>query len=94
MSCDVMSSLINNCENFMLHGPPEMAVSPQCCQGLLSLADIAGESILARKFICACIVSFIDDYGPNATTIARLPGLCRVSLGFPVDPNIDCRYIV
>ncbi|KAH7659524.1 Plant non-specific lipid-transfer protein/Par allergen protein [Dioscorea alata] len=91
--CDVISSLLYSCENFVVHGPPEMAVSSECCGGLLHLANISGKSILARRFICSCIVSLIDDYGPNATTIASLPGLCGVYLGFPLDPNIDCNNI-
>ncbi|KAM0934371.1 putative plant non-specific lipid-transfer protein/Par allergen [Dioscorea sansibarensis] len=91
MYCDIISSLLYSCENFMVYGPPEMAESSQCCGGLLHLANISAESILARRFICGCIVSLIDDYGPNATIIARLPGLCGVYLGFPLDPNIDCN---
>ncbi|XP_039129932.1 uncharacterized protein LOC120266373 [Dioscorea cayenensis subsp. rotundata] len=67
MYCDVISSLLYSCENFIVYGPPEMAVSSECCGGLLHLANISGESI-----------SLIDDYGPNATTIASLPGLCHM----------------
>lgn len=94
MDCSTVIALTSRCSDFIAYGGLEPGQGSPCCNGLASLNSIMADSIDNRRTACSCIVALTTAYHPNATTIARLPGLCGLSLGFIGDPNTDCnRYV-
>ncbi|PIA35797.1 hypothetical protein AQUCO_03500277v1 [Aquilegia coerulea] len=93
MDCTTVTALVATCSNFITYGTPEPMPGSPCCDALLGLNNL-GDSIDNRKAVCRCLMGLITTYNPNATAIATLPGLCGISLGFTIDPNTDCNYII
>ncbi|XP_073112140.1 putative non-specific lipid-transfer protein 14 [Elaeis guineensis] len=90
MDCSTVTSLLSTCSNFATYGTPDPTLGTPCCDGVVSLYNIASDSTDNRRSACSCLMALITTYNPNATAIARLPGLCGISLGFIIDPNTDC----
>ncbi|XP_020095118.1 putative non-specific lipid-transfer protein 14 [Ananas comosus] len=93
IDCSTVTSLIAACSSFVSFGSPEPSLGTPCCNGVVTLYNVAADSVDNRRSACGCLMGLITTYNPNATAIARLPGLCGVSLGFTIDPNVDCRII-
>ncbi|XP_072959144.1 putative non-specific lipid-transfer protein 14 [Typha angustifolia] len=93
VECSTVTSLISSCSSFITYGSPEPVLGTPCCDGVASLFNIAADSTDNRRSTCSCLMGLITTYNPNATTIARIPGLCGISLGFTIDPNTDCLNI-
>jgi hypothetical protein len=90
VDCTTVISLISGCSNFVEFGDPEPALGTPCCEGVTNMYKVASDSIENMRSTCNCMMGFITMYNPNATAVARLPGLCGVSLGFTIDPATAC----
>lgn len=90
IDCTTVLSLISGCSNFVEFGDPEPLLGTPCCDGVTNMYKVASDSIENRRSTCNCMMGFITMYNPNATAVARLPGLCGVSLGFTIDPATAC----
>ncbi|KAJ8438297.1 hypothetical protein Cgig2_003760 [Carnegiea gigantea] len=73
-----------------VYGSPDPLPGSPCCDAVMSLNNF-GDSPENRRSICRCLMGLIAIYNPNATALATLPGLCGISLGFVIDPNINCE---
>ncbi|XP_074294204.1 putative non-specific lipid-transfer protein 14 [Silene latifolia] len=92
IDCPTVTQLLSTCSAFITFGTPDPLPGSPCCDAMVGLSHL-GDSTENRQSICKCIMGLIDTYDPNSTAIATLPGYCGVSLGFIVEPNIDCSMI-
>ena len=61
-----------------------------CCSAVASLGQIATASKPDKKALCRCFKDAAKSAPINLGNAARLPQLCNVSVGVPIDPNVDC----
>ncbi|KAG5230654.1 non-specific lipid-transfer protein [Salix suchowensis] len=92
VDCTTVTGFLSACSTFINYGTPDPLPGSPCCDSMVSL-DVIAESGNNRRCICQCLMALINNYNPNATVIATLPGFCGVSLGFVLDPNTDCSLI-
>ena len=90
VDCMTVTQLLNTCSVFISYGSPDPLPGSPCCDAVMSLNNF-GDSPENRRSICRCLMGLIAIYNPNATALATLPGLCGISLGFVIDPNINCE---
>ncbi|GFQ08065.1 putative non-specific lipid-transfer protein 14 [Phtheirospermum japonicum] len=57
---------------------------------MTSLNNLA-DSVDNRCVECRCVMDLIATYSYNATVVATIPGFCRVSFRFTIDPNTECK---
>ncbi|KAJ1700922.1 hypothetical protein LUZ63_000701 [Rhynchospora breviuscula] len=93
VDCTTVLSLISGCSNYVEFGDPEPVLGTPCCDGMANMYRVASDSVENKRSTCDCLLGFITMYNPNATAVARLPGLCGVSLGFTIDPSTACGTI-
>ncbi|XP_008378217.2 putative non-specific lipid-transfer protein 14 [Malus domestica] len=91
--CASVTSLVTTCYTFITYGTPDPFPGSPCCNAMANLKVIA-DTIENRRFACRCLMGLIATYNPNAYAIATLPDFCQVSLGFNIDPNTDCNFIL
>ncbi|XP_020531472.1 putative non-specific lipid-transfer protein 14 [Amborella trichopoda] len=92
IDCTTVTSLISACASFITNGTPEPSTGSPCCNSVMSLNNL-GDSLENRRSVCTCLVNLMATYNPNVTSMANLPGLCGISLGFTMGPNTDCSSI-
>lgn len=64
-----------------------------CCAGAKALAA-ACTTTADKQTACGCLKTASKSMNVNPDLAKGLPGKCGISLGFSVDPNIDCsRYV-
>ncbi|KAJ6813640.1 non-specific lipid-transfer protein 8-like [Iris pallida] len=86
---DVLKDL-SPCSSYLSTGSG--SPSTACCGGLSAVVS-AASTTADRRAACSCIVSAMSQNSPNITAAAALPGLCGVTLPFPISANIDCSKI-
>ncbi|PSS10049.1 Non-specific lipid-transfer protein like [Actinidia chinensis var. chinensis] len=59
-----------------------------CRTGAQAIASAA--TTTDKQTACNCIKSASKQMNVNPSLVKALPGNCRISLGFTLDPNIDC----
>ncbi|XP_078433684.1 non-specific lipid-transfer protein A-like [Wolffia australiana] len=88
VSCGDVASNVGQCMPF-LRG--QSAAPPGgCCDGVRRLAAMA-PAAADRRAACYCIkqaAAQASDIRANA--VSSLPGICGVSLSFPISPAVDC----
>ncbi|CAN6484863.1 unnamed protein product [Victoria cruziana] len=87
--CSSVLFLVSNCSGFVMRGFPRPTPASPCCNALVTLQGMVNV-VEDRKGVCRCLVGLISMYRPNPRTVAALPSLCQVSLGFPVVPLTNC----
>ncbi|XP_020247954.1 putative non-specific lipid-transfer protein 14 [Asparagus officinalis] len=93
IDCTTVSSLTARCMDFVVYGGMAPGLGSPCCSGLVGLYNVAATSVDERRIVCNCLMGLITANNSNASDIARLPGLCGISLGFTIDPNTSCNSI-
>ncbi|XP_027364719.1 putative non-specific lipid-transfer protein 14 [Abrus precatorius] len=93
IECSTVTQYFSACSIFITYGSPDPIPGSPCCDAMSGLKTIAniGDN---RHYVCRCLMGLIDTFNPNATAIGILPGLCGISLGFIIGPNIDCKFPV
>ncbi|KAH7862302.1 hypothetical protein Vadar_002684 [Vaccinium darrowii] len=90
LTCGDVVRDIGPCLNYLKSGsgtPP-----PPCCTGAKTLAS-AASSTADKQTACGCLKTASKSMNVNPATAKALPGNCGISLGFAIDPNMDCSTI-
>ncbi|XP_021730479.1 putative non-specific lipid-transfer protein 14 [Chenopodium quinoa] len=93
VDCTTVTQLLNTCSVFISYGSPDPLPGSSCCDAVVGLSNL-GDTLENRRSLCKCMMGLIAAYSPDATSIATLPGFCGVSLGFVIEPTIDCTNIL
>ncbi|KAI4347513.1 hypothetical protein L6164_008323 [Bauhinia variegata] len=91
VDCSTVAQLFSACSYFISDSSVDPFPGSPCCDAMTGLNVIANSGD-NRGALCRCIMGLIATYNPNGTAIATLPGFCGVSLGFTIDPNVDCNF--
>nr|ABI26087.1 lipid transfer protein precursor [Ginkgo biloba] len=89
--CDTVDTDLAPCISYLQTGTGNPTV--QCCSGVKTLAGTA-QTTEDRKAICECIKTAAIRVKPVANAVKSLPGLCSVTLPFPISIATDCNKIV
>lgn len=89
VDCPAVTQQLNTCSVFISYGSPDPMPDSPCCEAIMGLSNM-GDTIENRRSICRCLMGLIAAYSPDAASIATLPGFCGVSLGFVIEPTVDC----
>ncbi|KAF7820913.1 putative non-specific lipid-transfer protein 14 [Senna tora] len=91
--CSVVTQAFSACSAFITFGSPEPVPGTPCCDAVSGLNIISNDSssIDEKRAACRCLLGLIASYDPNFS-VAILPGLCGVSLGFIVQPDTNSSF--
>ncbi|KAL2324507.1 hypothetical protein Fmac_023565 [Flemingia macrophylla] len=89
IECSAITQYFSACSIFITRGSPDPFPGSPCCDAMFGVLSIANSGD-NRPYVCRCLMGLIDTFSPNATSIATLPGLCGISLGFIIVPKTDC----
>ncbi|XP_057497689.1 non-specific lipid-transfer protein 8-like [Actinidia eriantha] len=90
ITCSDVVKALNPCLNYLKSGSG-MPPAP-CCTGAKALAS-ATTTTADKQTACTCIKSASKQMNVIPALAKALPGNCGISLGFTLDPNIDCSTI-
>ncbi|KAL6981570.1 hypothetical protein U1Q18_023196, partial [Sarracenia purpurea var. burkii] len=88
ITCGDVVRDIGPCVNYLTKSSSGLPPAA-CCAGAKSLAS-ATTTTADKRAACNCMKSASQKVSVNPSLAKALPGNCGISLGFTVDPNIDC----
>ena len=89
ISCATVDSAAAPCLMFA-QGKGGNVPSQACCQGLQKLAQNV-KSVDDKKAICSCLKDGAKKFGGvQDKFLSKIPGTCRINVGFPVSSNTNC----
>lgn len=94
MECGTVTQAFSVCYAFITYGSPDPIPGTPCCDAVSGLDVIANSSSDDKRSACRCLMGLIASYNPNFSAIATLPAFCGISLGFTIQPDIDCNSYV
>ena len=90
ISCPLAVGALIPCKPFLIDGADKP--TPPCCAAVKKVKDMAG-SKADLQALCECLKKASASMGVDPTKAEALPGLCGVSLPFPIKPDIDCSKL-
>lgn len=89
ISCGVVDMKAASCVTFAQGKAPTPL--PACCSGLQQLASTV-KSVDDKKAICRCLKAGVKNFaGVQDKFLSKLPGACKINVGFPVSMNTNCE---
>nr|UHK12170.1 non-specific lipid transfer protein 1a [Fagopyrum tataricum] len=88
--CGAVSKNLVQCITFL-----KGAAGPNkaCCGGVRTLASMA-QTPADRQKACGCLKNSAAAIpGLNLHNAAALPGLCQISVPYPISPSTDCSKV-
>ncbi|KAL3522912.1 hypothetical protein ACH5RR_015746 [Cinchona calisaya] len=71
----------------------DAAPSTACCDNLRQLAQ-GVKSLDDKKDICRCLKAGVKNFaGVQDKLLSKIPGACRINVGFPVSLKTNCETI-
>ncbi|XP_062197037.1 non-specific lipid-transfer protein 1-like [Phragmites australis] len=90
ITCGQVSSALAPC---IPYATGRGKLSPGCCSGVRSLKSAASTSA-DRQAACRCLKSLMGSIsGLNMGTVSGIPGMCGVSVPFPISMSTDCNKV-
>lgn len=91
VTCGDVFRAITPCVQYLQNGsgPPPAP----CCQGASALASSV-TSKADKQTVCNCLKSAAKNMKVNLQLAKTLPGYCKISFPYPMDPNVDCSTSV
>ncbi|CAI0476050.1 unnamed protein product [Linum tenue] len=88
LTCGQVGTGVASCLSYVMGKGP---LTPGCCSGIKSI-NAAARTTADRQQACRCL----KDIAASAKSInfglaAGIPGKCGVSVGFPINPSVDCN---
>ncbi|KAL5841082.1 hypothetical protein ACOSQ3_011685 [Xanthoceras sorbifolium] len=65
---------------------------PACCTNLQQLAQSV-KSVKDKKDICRCLKAAGKSLGVQDRYLTKIPGICKINVGFSVSTSTDCEKI-
>lgn len=91
VTCGDVVKAIKPCVPYLQNGsglPPA-----PCCQGASALASSITTKA-DKQTVCNCLKSASKTIKVNLQLAKALPGNCKISFPYPMDPNVDCSTSV
>ncbi|GAB4833155.1 hypothetical protein Ancab_031400 [Ancistrocladus abbreviatus] len=89
ITCSQVYPKIEPCRSYLVDGGRP---STACCNGVRELNALAKPG-QARREACECLKTAAEAFDFKHTNAERLPGLCRVNLGFEINNNVNCNAL-
>ncbi|CAL0306604.1 unnamed protein product [Lupinus luteus] len=89
ISCLEATPLLLPCVPF-LQATDNQKPTDACCSAASSIVQRA-TSTQNRRDLCQCFKQAASGIGINPNHLKQLPELCKITISFPLDPNVDCN---
>ncbi|XP_011629171.1 non-specific lipid-transfer protein [Amborella trichopoda] len=91
VSCESAVQAMIPCGSYLL-GAGGNIPSKDCCTSLHSLEGMT-KTPAARKQVCQCFKDSGPSFGVKPARAKILPGLCKITIGIPINPSVDCNKV-
>ncbi|CAL0306603.1 unnamed protein product [Lupinus luteus] len=89
ISCLEATPLLLPCIPF-LQATNDKKPTDACCSAASTIVQRA-TSTQNRRDLCQCFKQAASGIGLNPDHLKQLPELCKITISFPLDPNVDCN---
>nr|ABK21290.1 unknown [Picea sitchensis]ABK26772.1 unknown [Picea sitchensis] len=90
ISCSTVISDLVPCLSYVAGSAANPTAA--CCNGVKAL-NAAAKTTPDRQAACKCIKSAAASYKYNSGKAGKIPGLCGVSVSFPISASVNCNAI-